>query len=88
MCERSGGLSVSNRWGFVNKAGALDGFHHESRKVPSARHVALQNRVAHVAAPDGQTLFGALLWVAPAYHRPARLSSSSENKTQERKHRK
>src|SRR5206468_7642570 len=72
--ERRGRLTADDRRGLVNELVVLDGRHHEEGKVHATGHVALENGIAHVPAPDWQALALALLEVAPAHDGPPRFA--------------
>jgi hypothetical protein len=48
----------------------LEGFYHEQSKVHAARDIALEDGIAYVPTPHGQTLALALFEVASTYDRP------------------
>ena len=69
--ERRRALPADDRGRLVNQIVVLERLDHEEGEVHAARDVALEDRVADVAAPHGQALAVALLEVAAAHHRPA-----------------
>src|SRR2546423_7038980 len=71
MRERRRTLAADDRRGLVNKIVVFEGLHHEEGEVHAARDVALEDGVAHVAAPHWQALAVALLEVAAAHDGPA-----------------
>ena len=56
MRERRGRLTADNRRGLVDELVVLEGRHHEQGKVRAALEVALEDGVAYMPAPNGQTL--------------------------------
>src|SRR4051794_11640742 len=68
--ERRGGLAANDCRGLANEILVLEGVHHEQREIYAPREVALEDRVAHVAAPHGQALTLALFKVAPSHDGP------------------
>ena len=74
MRERRGRLAANNRRGLVDELVVLEGRHHEEGKVHPTRDVALEDGVAHVPAPHGQTLALALFEVAPPHDGPPRVA--------------
>ena len=72
--ERRRRPAADDRRGLVDELVVLEGRHHEEREVDAARLVALENRIAHVPAPHRQALALALLEIAPAHDRPARVA--------------
>jgi hypothetical protein len=51
--ECRGRLAADDRRGLADEILVLEGIHHEQREIYAAREVALEDRVAHVAAPHG-----------------------------------
>ena len=47
---------------------------HKQRKVDAPRPIALEDWVAHVSTPHGQSLTFALFEIAPAYYGPPRFA--------------
>src|SRR5437867_62094 len=75
MRERRGRLAADDRGGLMDEVVVLESRHHKEREVDAACQVALEDRVAHVAAPYGQALALALLEVASTDDSPARVAS-------------
>src|SRR5947209_14618688 len=58
----------------MNEFVVLERVDHEHGEVHAAGHVALENGISDVSAPDRQALALALLEIAAAYHGPARVA--------------
>ena len=67
--ERRRGLAADNRRGLVDQLVVLEGLDHEQGEVHAACAIALEDGVAHVPTPHGETLAFALFEIAPANHR-------------------
>src|SRR5215218_6456952 len=72
--ERRRRLAPDDSRGLVDELVVLECVHHEEGEVDAAREVAFEDGIAHVPAPDGQALALALLEVAAAHDRPARVA--------------
>src|SRR5919108_4049588 len=73
--ERRRRLAADDRRRLVNEFVVRERVHHEKGEVDAAREVALEDWIADVPAPDGQTLALALLEVAPAHDGPERVAA-------------
>jgi hypothetical protein len=72
--ECRGRLAADERRRLADEILVLEGVHHEQREIYAAREVALEDRVAHVAAPHGQAMTLALFKVAPSHDGPLRVA--------------
>src|SRR5689334_4370310 len=71
MRERRGALPADDRGCLVHEIVVFEGVDHEQSEVDAARDVALEDRIADVAAPHRQALADAFLEVAAPYDGPA-----------------
>jgi len=72
--QRRGYAAADDRRGFVNQLVVGQSLHHEQGEIRTARHVARQDRIAHVPASHRQALTFAFFQVAAAHDRPASIA--------------
>src|ERR1700704_5368161 len=74
MRKRRGCPATDDRGGLVHQLVVLKRRNHEQRKVHSARHVALENRVTHMPTPDRKTFALTFLQLASPHDGPPRVA--------------
>ena len=72
--KRRGRPTADNCRGLVDQLVILDGLYHEQGKVYAARDIALEDGVAYVPTPHGQSLALALFEIASADDCPPRIT--------------
>jgi len=70
MGKRRGRTTADDSRGLVNQLIIFESLNHEQGKIYTASDITLENGVAYVPTPDGQTLALALLQAASAYDSP------------------